>query len=211
MLCAAETVSAWPFLNERPPSLSLLRLLLQEKCSSICFVDASFSYALRACVPGDEEALSLLGSATFLETYSGALSGADIVLHCRRHHAAARYAEWLRDTGYRICVAEFATAPVGYAMLSPPDLPVEFTARDMELKRIYLLYRFQGAGVGRALMEWSLAEARARGMARLLLGVKAANEAALAFYARHGFTRIGARKFQVGAKVCDDHVLARAL
>ena len=60
-------------------------------------------------------------------------------------------------------------------------------------------------------MEWGIAEARAAGKQRLLLGVKAANEAALAFYGRHGFERIGERKFLVGAMLCDDYVLARTL
>lgn len=174
-------------------------------------MEATTSFALRACVPGDEEGLSLLGSSTFLETYSGALSGPDIVTHCKRHHAVRQYADWLADDAYRICVAEIATAPVGYAVLSPPDLPVAFTTHDIELKRIYLLHRFQGAGLGHALMEWSVEQARALGKQRVLLGVKAANQAALAFYSRHGFARIGERKFQVGARLCDDYVMARTL
>ena len=166
---------------------------------------------LRACLPGDEEALALVGASTFLETYSGALSGPDILAHCRRHHSAQQYAAWLADDAYRLCLAELHTAPVGYVVLSPPDLPVASTDRDMELKRIYLLHRFQGAGLGRALMEWSVEQARSLGRERLLLGVKAANDAALAFYGRHGFERIGKRKFVVGSRVCDDYVLARTL
>ncbi len=168
------------------------------------------SYTLRLAVPGDEEALSLLGSATFLETYSGALSGPDILAHCRRHHATSVYAAWLGDPAYRICVADLRTAPVGYAVLSPAELPASRPG-DIELKRIYLLHRFQGVGLGRALMEWSVQQARTMGRLRLLLGVKAANAAALAFYTRHGFERVGERKFQVGAQVCDDLVLGRPL
>ena len=174
-------------------------------------MEANSEFALRVCRPGDEQALSLLGSATFLETYSGALSGPDILTHCLRHHAAAQYAAWLADPAYRICLAELRTAPIGFAVLSPPDLPVELTAADIELKRIYLLHRFQGAGLGRALMDWSVAQARSMGRRRLLLGVKGGNQAALAFYTRQGFTRIGERTFQVGARICDDYVLARPL
>jgi ribosomal protein S18 acetylase RimI-like enzyme len=174
-------------------------------------MEANSEFALRVCGPGDEQALSLLGSATFLESYSGALSGHDILSHCLRHHSPAQYAAWLSDAAYRICVVELRTAPVGFAVLSPPDLPVELVPGDIELKRIYLLHRFQGAGLGRTLMEWSVGEARSLGSRRLLLGVKGGNEAALAFYTRQGFTRIGERKFQVGKRVCDDYVLARTL
>jgi ribosomal protein S18 acetylase RimI-like enzyme len=167
--------------------------------------------ALRWCVPGDEEALALVGAATFLETFAGLLAGPDILTHCRAQHAASQYAAWLADVKYRLCLAELKGAPVGFAVLSPPDLPVAVTQDDIELKRIYLLHRFQGGGLGRRLLEWSAAQARSMGKKRLLLGVKADNTAALAFYDRVGFVRIGERKFLVGAMLCDDYLLSLPL
>jgi diamine N-acetyltransferase len=166
---------------------------------------------LRTCVPGDEEALALVGAATFLETFAGLLTGPDILAHCRVQHAASQYAAWLADAKYRLCLAELQGAPVGFTVLSPPDLPVAVTQDDIELKRIYLLHRFQGDGLGRALLEWSAAQARELGKRRLLLGVKADNTAALAFYDRVGFVRIGERKFLVGTMLCDDYILSLAL
>jgi diamine N-acetyltransferase len=166
---------------------------------------------LRRCAPGDEEALALVGAATFLETFAGLLTGPDIVAHCRIQHAASQYAAWLADGKYRLCLAELRSAPVGFAVLSPPDLPVPVTADDIELKRIYLLHRFQGGGLGRALLDWSVGQARELGKRRLLLGVKADNTAALAFYDRVGFVRIGERKFLVGTMLCDDYILSLAL
>ena len=84
-------------------------------------------------------------------------------------------------------------------------------ASDLEIKRIYLLSRFQGSGVGARLMAVALDAARAAGATRILLGVYGDNAAAIAFYARQGFTRAGVRKFLVGANTYDDLVLARAL
>jgi diamine N-acetyltransferase len=167
--------------------------------------------ALRRCVHGDERALALVGAATFLETFAGLLAGPDILAHCRVQHAASQYAAWLEDAKYRLCLAELNGAPVGFVVLSPPDLPVALTQDDIELKRIYLLHRFQGGGLGRRLTEWSVAEARALGKKRLLLGVKADNTAALAFYGRMGFVRIGERKFLVGTMLCDDYILSLSL
>src|ERR1700756_2719966 len=91
--------------------------------------------ALRACAPGDEEALALVGAATFLETFAGLLEGPDIRAHCRVQHGASQYAKWLGDAEYRLCLAELKGAPVGFAVLSPPDLPVAATPDDIELKR----------------------------------------------------------------------------
>jgi ribosomal protein S18 acetylase RimI-like enzyme len=166
---------------------------------------------VRRCVPGDEEALALVGAATFLETFAGLLEGPDILAHCQVQHAVSQYGAWLADAKYTLCLAELRGAPVGFVVLSPPDLPVAMTQDDIELKRIYLLHRFQGGGLGRRLVGWSVAEARSLGKKRLLLGVKADNTAALAFYDRVGFVRIGERKFLVGTMLCDDYILSLAL
>ena len=168
-------------------------------------------FSLRACGPGCEEKLALVGAASFLEAFAGSLPGEDILAHCRNQHSAAKYAAMLADAQTHACLAEAKDAPVGYAVVCPPDLPVPVGPDDYELKRIYLLHRFQGAGLGRRLLEWSVAQARELGKRRLLLGVKADNTAALAFYDRVGFVRIGVRKFLVGSMLCDDYILSLLL
>ena len=88
---------------------------------------------------------------------------------------------------------------------------LEFVQRESEIKRIYLLHRFQGQGLGAQLMEEALADAKAAGFTRALLGVFGRNAAAIAFYRRQGFGQVGVRRFQVGANTYDDLVLARDL
>ena len=168
---------------------------------------------IRPCTPADADALALVGQATFLETYSTVLPAADILAHCAREHGEARYAAWLAKPDYRFWLAEVATTgvAVGYAMLCPPDLPVPLEPGDLEIKRIYLLSRFQGGGVGAGLLAATLDAARAAGAGRVLLGVYGENAPAIAFYARQGFAEAGVRKFQVGANTYDDLVLARPL
>lgn len=104
-----------------------------------------------------------------------------------------------------------AGAPIGYAGLAAPDLPTETAAGDIELKRIYVLHPYLGSEVAPALMGAVAAHAEARGMRRLLLGVKDDNRRAIAFYFKQGFARIGVRRFQVGATFYDDLILARSL
>lgn len=81
----------------------------------------------------------------------------------------------------------------------------------MELKRIYLLNRFHGTGLGGRLMATALDSAAHAGFTRMLLGVFGGNARAIAFYARQGYVEAGVRKFRVGANEYDDLVLARAL
>ena len=169
---------------------------------------------IRPCGSGDAAALALVGQATFLETYARVLPAGDILAHCAREHAAARYEDWLCQSGaYRFWGAHVAGqgAMVGYVMLSPPDLPVPLRPGDLEILRIYLLSRFHGGGVGARLLQAAVDAAQALGAPRVLLSVFGENANAIAFYARQGFTQAGVRKFQVGANTYDDLVLARAL
>jgi ribosomal protein S18 acetylase RimI-like enzyme len=169
---------------------------------------------IRAAARGDEEALSAVGKASFLEAFAGILDGGDIIAHCERQHAAAVYRDWLDDGGMRIWLAEASPgrAPIGYLVLAPATLPVAAPrADDLEIKRIYLLHRFHGQRVGKRLMDAALADARSRGAGRVLLGVYAENRDALAFYRRCGFTQIGRRTFRVGETDYDDVMLALEL
>ncbi len=171
------------------------------------------SVTIRPCVAGDEAALALVGQATFLETYAGVLPAGDILSHCKTQHSEALYADWLAKAGYRLWAAEMdeGGAVVGYAALTPPDLPVATGERDVELKRIYVLNRFHGTGLGAKLMTTAMERASSDGFTRMLLGVFGGNSRAIAFYARQGYAEAGVRKFRVGANEYDDLVLARSL
>ena len=113
-------------------------------------------FSIRTCAPGDEIALSLVGQASFLEAFAGAVAGQDVLAHCINQHAVAKYAAWLRDPASRVWLAEVepGRAPVGYLVLTRPDLPLaDIGAADIEVKRVYVLHRFQGQRIGARLME----------------------------------------------------------
>ncbi len=94
-------------------------------------------------------------------------------------------------------------------MVTPPDLPLpDIGDGALAIRRIYLLHRFQRNGLGRSLMDAVLAHGRAVAARRVLLGVYSRNEAALAFYQRLGFARVGTRQFRVGANDYFDYILS---
>ena len=177
-------------------------------------ISAPTGITIRPCVKGDEQALALVGQATFLEAFAGILDGADILAHCQRQHDAQLYRDWLALPAMRLWLAEATPggAPVGYLVLGPAGLPVtEPRPNDLEIKRIYLLHRFQGLRVGQRLMQAALSQARAGGAGRVLLGVYAQNHDALAFYARCGFAQVGWRTFRVGRTDYQDVILGLEL
>ncbi|GAA3750696.1 GNAT family N-acetyltransferase [Terriglobus aquaticus] len=157
--------------------------------------------------------LSLVGGASFLEAFADVLDGPDILAHFHKNHSVQAYSKYLAPAENRIYVAEVApgAAPVGYIVCTAPDFPIETTAEDYELRRIYLLHRFQGCGIGKALMDQAIASGRELGYKRLLLGVYGKNYGAIRFYEKAGFTQIGERFFTVGATTHHDAVMARSL
>lgn len=167
------------------------------------------AWTIREAGGEDAAALSAIGTATFVETFAGVLSGEAVVQHCIGANGVDAYRRYL-DTGSRAWLAEVAPgmAPVGFALMTAPDLPGA-GAGDIELKRIYALSRFHGRGIGAALMAQVIGAAQ--GFQRLLLGVYAGNARAIAFYTKNGFDRIATRQFNVGGTLYDDVVLARPL
>lgn len=202
---------------------------------------ATEAVTLRRATADDAEALALVGAATFLEAFTWMLPGADILAHCTKNHTAEAYRRYLADavpgqlagrsvqptTAITLAVAATGGAPVGYAMVTAPDLPsFDVQPGDIELKRIYLLSRFRSAATpvldaagnpipglraGQALMSAAIADADAMGFRRLLLGTHENNRRAIAFYRRNGFTEAGTRTFQVGSQCCCDLIFARPL
>lgn len=184
---------------------------------------------LRRAIANDAPALALVGAATFLEAFTWMLPGADIIAHCAKNHTADAYRAALAEPHTRITLAETipSHAPVGYVMLTAPDLstfPVQ--PGDIELKRIYLFSRFRSRrfapvlddagqpldlGAGQALMNAAIADATSMGFRRLLLGTNADNQRAIAFYRRNGFAAAGTRTFQVGSQCCCDAIFAHPL
>ncbi len=166
---------------------------------------------LRPCTPADADALGLVGAATFLETFAGVLDGQAIIAHCAQAHDPDRYIQ-LMGMGCRIWIAEVEPdrSPVGYVVVGPSLLPIARPG-EIDIKRIYVLSKWHGQGVGEALMTKAVDYARADHQERLIVGVYVGNARAQAFYERWGYEKIGERTFSVGPKQYEDYVYALKL
>src|SRR6185436_9563466 len=81
----------------------------------------------------------------------------------------------------------------------------------IELKRLYVEQRWQGRGVAQTLMTHAIELAQQRGAQTLYLAVWQQNHRAIAFYAKHGFERIGVAPFRLGADLQLDPVMVLPL
>ena len=198
-----------PYEGRLPKAIAAIDTLLALKGARA----AQPAVTIRRAGLDDAERLSQIGAATFLETYSELIDGANMTAHCARQHSRSAYEAYLADPACAAWLAELTEtgAPIGYALNCPPDLPIAAEPGDIELKRIYVLSRFHGTGAGKRLMEAAADDARARGAPRLLLGTYQDNRRAIAFYRKHEFELAGTRQFLVGERLYDDVVLARRL
>ena len=162
----------------------------------------------RNATPADAPLLSRLGPETFTETFGHLYTPENLAAFLLNHSVENWRAE-LRDPGFIVRLAEHDGAPVGFAKVGPPSLPFEVTGPTAELRQLYVLKPWQGAGVARTLMDWVLAEARGLGAEQVFLSVFVDNHRAQRFYARYGFEPVGTYAFMVGTHA-DEDIIMRA-
>ena len=166
---------------------------------------------LRRATIADAAKLALVGSATFLETFANDHDGDEMIEFVGDEHTAVAYEKALADPTKALWIVEEAVgSPVGYAMLVPATLPHSDPETDLELKRIYLLSKWQGGGWGAKLYAAVEDEARVRGAKRLLLSVYVVNFPAQKFYAARGYTSLGKWIFK-GFDASEDYIYAKTL
>jgi carbonic anhydrase len=85
----------------------------------------------------------------------------------------------------RLALSLIEGQPAGCAALKP------FDPGRCEFKRLYVRPAFRGRGVGQALLDWLIAEARAAGYTEILGDTMPVMEQALRMYDRAGFERTG--------------------
>jgi GNAT superfamily N-acetyltransferase len=87
--------------------------------------------------------------------------------------------------GGRLALAVVGEEPAGCVALRRID------AGRCEFKRLYVKPEFRGHQVGKALMEWVIAEARGAGYVEMLCDTMPVMQDALRMYERTGFERTG--------------------
>ena len=130
----------------------------------------------------------------------------------------SKFAEYLADPARELILALTDDGlAVGYTMVivgEPQDADAKSAVRirpTSELSKCYVLAGHHGAGVSASLMEASVDAAIRRGAVGMWLGVNQLNERAQRFYRKHGFERVGTKRFLVGDQFENDFVMERPL
>ncbi|MFD1720678.1 GNAT family N-acetyltransferase [Amnibacterium endophyticum] len=173
---------------------------------------------VRPALPADADALAEVAALTFPLACPPSTTQAAIADFIATALSPAAFGRHLADPDRVLLVDDPADGPLdGYTMLvvaEPGDPGVARAVRirpTAELSKIYVRPGRHGRGAAAALLERTLEAARDRGAAGVWLGTNQENLRAQRFYAKHGFERVGVKRFRLGDRDEDDFVYERAL
>lgn len=158
----------------------------------------------------DAELLSELGRTSFLEAFAADPRNRpeDMQAYMDQSFAIHTLATELANPAILYLIDERDDVTAGYAKLNSETRERCVSGENpIELARLYARNQFIGRGVGTALMNACLDEARARNHDVLWLGVWEFNPRAQKFYEKWGFDRVGEHTFLLGTDPQIDWIL----
>lgn len=166
---------------------------------------------LRPATPADISALARLGHDSFVAKFGALYRPEDLAVFLAQTYAEEFIAAEMGNPDRLYQLAEQDGALLAYCKLgltcSWPK--VARGSHVIELKQLYAAPGATGMGIGTKLMDWALAEARARGADEIQLSVFSGNLDGHRFYARHGFAKVGDTTFRVGEQLDAEFLYAR--
>lgn len=169
---------------------------------------------LRPATLADVPALAELGRDSFTDAFGHLYRPEDLAAFLVETHDEAVVAGEIAGGGCRHALAVDADGTLlGYCKLRHPSKLAENSdARDpLELGQLYCGAAATGRGIGAALMDWALGQARAGRHDAMLLSVYSGNAGAQRFYARYGFAKIADIHFRVGTQLDEEYCLEKRL
>jgi len=167
--------------------------------------------AYRLATPADGPALAEMGRRCFVETFGPHFPADDMAIHLERMFGPEGLQAEIPDPAFRVAMARDGGEIAAYLKLAPMTLAVPHEAGALEIKQLYVLAPWQGAGVAAALMAWAIETARENGAPALYLSVWEQGARAIAFYRRQGFEQVGEAPFVLGTRAYQDPVMRLGL
>ena len=168
---------------------------------------------LHPALPADAPALAELGRDSFIAKFGPMYRPDDLAAFLAEQHSPQIVAGQLADPVYRVVLAVREGTLAGYCKLVLACGWPEHArgSKAIELKQLYTAPGATGGGIGSALMDWALAEARAEGADEVQLSVFSGNTDAQRFYHRYGFAKVADIHFMVGEQRDEEFLFARMI
>jgi diamine N-acetyltransferase len=172
---------------------------------------------LRPAVAGDAGVISALATQVFLDTYATEGVRPAVAREARASFDLPVIEALLATPRRQLLLAEACGHLRGFVQLMPGPLPQGARADGAaasvacEVERLYVQPRWQGRGVGRALMQQAGRQVLAAGRPWLWLTAWVGNTHALAWYARQGWQDVGATPYTFEGETFENRVLVKRL
>ena len=155
---------------------------------------------IRKATVTDAEYISLLARITFTETFGQYFrDNQDLLDYYENTFGVSKIRMSLEKDNSIYWIAFYDELPVGYAKIKKFS-KTEFIDSDnvCQLQKIYVLKDFLSKKIGYKLQNVLLVEAISLEKKYIWLSVLDANEKAISFYTKNGFTKIGNHTFEIG-------------
>lgn len=157
---------------------------------------------LRPATPADVPVLAPFAAEAFTAAFGHLYRPEDLALFLREWRTEKAYRDALAMPAKRIQLAEIDGRLAAYALIvlgeGMPERPEPRPERPVFLSQLYCAPGMTGHGLGAALMDWTIGEARAWRADALQLSVFSGNLGAQRFYQRYGFAHVAEIDFWVG-------------
>ena len=152
----------------------------------------------------DAPTIAQLGTITFTETFGhlfGPAQQSELADYLATTFATAKISSSIAKENNVFWLAYANDKPVGYAKLKLHSIAA-FSEEPLQaqLQKIYVAKDYIGHKIGAQLQNTLIAAAQDAGKKELWLSVFTANQRALQFYKKHGFTSIGNHNFSIGSQ-----------
>lgn len=168
--------------------------------------------SIRPAAPEEAGLVADLSRQTFYDTFAAQNTKEDMALFLDRQFTREALMAELGQPGNTFLLAWHGDEVAGYVRLREGPAPEGVgTAPALEIARLYAATHMVGKGVGQALMQASIEQARGKGAKALWLGVWEKNDRAIRFYRQWGFTRFAEHPFVLGNDVQTDWLMKKEL
>jgi len=157
---------------------------------------------MRPATEADLPALATLATDSFVAAFGHLYKQEDSSQFLAENRTVEKYAKHLADPPTLVQVAEIDGKLAAYCLIVRgeefEERPEPRPKRPVFLSQLYCDPAMTGLGLGAALIEWAIDEARRWGADAVQLSVFSENYGAQKFYHRYGFAKVADTDFWVG-------------
>ncbi|WP_054742032.1 GNAT family N-acetyltransferase [Cellulosilyticum ruminicola] len=164
--------------------------------------------AIQECSLEDIEVIKYISAKTFCETFEEDNSEEDMANYLKENFSDAQVESEVSNPESQFFIVKDNEEVVAYMKLNVGNAQTEKGHEHaLEVQRIYVFEEYKGKGIGGALMQEAIKNAKDKNLEYVWLGVWEHNYSAQKFYEKHGFKKFSEHIFKLGDDEQTDYLM----